>query len=194
DQLEARYPDKPRRNFGLRSDDPETLAAELREEFGSNAVNIVDQATLKQFSLRVFERTFTVTAALNVLTLSVAAFAILTALLTLAGLRLPQLAPVWALGLTRRRLVYLELLRSLALALLTFLFAVPVGLALAWSLLAVVNVEAFGWRLPMHIFPTQWLLLLLLALAAALVAAALPARQLARTAPASFLKVFADER
>ena len=96
--------------------------------------------------------------------------------------------------MTRKRLVRLELMRSLALATLTFVFAVPVGLALAWSLLAVVNVEAFGWRLPMHIFPAHWLVLLALALAAALIAAALPARRLARTAPASFLKVFADER
>ncbi len=192
--LESRYPDRPRLSFGLRTDEPEALAATLRDEFGPDALRIVDQATIKNFSLRVFERTFTVTTALNVLTLSVAAFAMLTALLTLANLRLPQLAPVWALGMTRKRLMQLELLRSLALAALTFIFAVPVGLALAWSLLAVVNVEAFGWRLPMHVFPTQWLVLLLLALAAALIAAALPARRLARTGPASFLKVFAVER
>ncbi len=194
DLLEARYPDRPRLNFGLRSDEPQALADALREEFGLDAANIVDQATLKRFSLRVFERTFTVTAALNVLTLSVAGFAMLTALLTLASLRLPQLAPVWALGITRRRLVHLELMRSLALAVLTFLFALPVGLALAWSLLAVVNVEAFGWRLPLHIFPAHWLVLLALAVAAALIAAAFPARRLAKTAPASFLKVFANER
>ena len=31
--------------------------------------------------------------------------------------------------------------------------ALPLGLALAWVLLAVVNVEAFGWRLPMQVFP-----------------------------------------
>lgn len=194
DLLESRYPERPRLNFGLRTNDPEALAAALRKEFGSDAIRIVDQATIKRFSLRVFERTFTVTAALNVLTLSVAGFAMLTALLTLASLRLPQLAPVWALGMTRKRLVHLELMRSLALAALTFIFAVPVGLALAWSLLAVVNVEAFGWRLPMHVFPAQWLVLLLLALVAAVIAAALPARRLARTGPANFLKVFADER
>jgi putative ABC transport system permease protein len=80
------------------------------------------------------------------------------------------------------------------LATFTFIVAVPVGLALAWSLLAVVNVEAFGWRLPMHLFPMQWLVLFVLALAAAALATALPARHLARTAPADFLKVFSNER
>ncbi len=192
--LKARHPDVVPFNFGLRTADPDRLAAALRDEFGLDPGNIIDQATIKAFSLRVFERTFAVTGALNVLTLSVAGFAILTALLTLASLRLPQLAPAWALGITRRRLARLELLRSLALAALTSVLAVPAGLALAWVLLAVVNVEAFGWRLPMHVFPAQWLLLFALALVAAALAAALPARRLARTEPAQFLKVFADER
>ena len=155
---------------------------------------MIDQAGLKRESLAIFERTFAVTAALNVLTLGVAAFAMLTALLTLSTMRLPQLAPLWALGLTRARLARLEALRSLALAALTFVLALPLGLALAWCLLAVVNVAAFGWRLPMHLFPLQWLWLLLAALLAGLAAAALPVRRLARTAPAAFLKVFADER
>jgi len=194
DLLEARYPGRPRLNFGLRSDEPEALAEALRLQFGLSAASIVDQATIKRFSLEVFERTFTVTGALNVLTLVVAGFAILTALLTLASLRLPQLAPAWALGITRKRLARFELMRSLALAALTFVAALPVGLALAWSLLAVVNVEAFGWRLPMHVFPSQWLALLVLALVAAVTAAVLPARRLAKTAPADFLKVFANER
>ena len=51
--------------------------------------------------LEVDIRAIAVTAALNVLTLAVAGFAILMSLLTLAAIRLPQLAPVWAMGLTR---------------------------------------------------------------------------------------------
>ena len=39
------------------------------------------------------------------------------------------------------------------LAALTAVAALPLGLALAWVLLAVVNVAAFGWRLPMQVFP-----------------------------------------
>ena len=99
------------------------------------------------------ERTFTVTQALNVLTLSVAGFAIFTSLLTQSAMRLPQLAPVWAMGLTRRELAMLELGRALLLAGVTFAAALPLGLGLAWLLLHVVNVEAFGWRLPT---PVDW--------------------------------------
>ncbi|MGR3433643.1 MAG: FtsX-like permease family protein, partial [Shimia sp.] len=156
--------------------------------------NMLDQAEVKRFSLDVFDQTFLVTGALNVLTLGVAGFAMLTSLTTLAGMRLPQIAPLWALGLTRRRLALLELVRALLFAALTWAVAVPLGLVLAWVLLAVVNVEAFGWRLPMQVFPGQWAALALWAAIAAALAAALPAWRLASLAPARLVKVFADER
>ncbi len=76
----------------------------------------------------------------------------------------------------------------------TFIAALPLGLALAWVLLAVVNVEAFGWRLPMYIFPYEWIRLGLVALAAAVVSALIPLRRLTGLAPSELLKVFANER
>ena len=79
------------------------------------------------------------------------------------------------------------------LAALTLLAALPLGLALAWVLLAVINVEAFGWRLPMFLFPAEYARLGFAALIAALFAATWPAIRLARTPPASLLKVFAHE-
>lgn len=194
--LERSFPDVPKLRFGLRVDPEavEDVADRMRSELGLTPAQVIDQASIKGFSLRVFERTFTVTTALDVLTLTVAAFAILTALLTLSGLRLPQLAPVWALGLTRQRIARLELLRSLLLAGLTWVLAVPLGLLLAWTLLAIVNVEAFGWRLPMYVFPLQWIRLFGLALLAGAIAALWPSFRLSRMEPAQFLKVFANER
>ncbi|HSG57407.1 MAG TPA: FtsX-like permease family protein, partial [Paracoccaceae bacterium] len=160
-QLVQHYPDLPRQRLGVRiaPDRVAALRQDLEAEFGLPPDAMVNQAAIKAFSLSVFERTFTVTAALNVLTLGVAGFAILTSLLTLATMRLPQLAPVWALGLTRSALARLELLRAGLLAAITMVAALPLGLALAWVLLAIVNVEAFGWRLPMHVFPADWLVL-----------------------------------
>lgn len=190
------FPTVPQTRFALRiaPEDAPALASTLREDFGLPADAVINQAQIKRFSLQVFEQTFRITGALNILTLGVAGFALLTSLLTLAGMRLPQLAPVWALGLTRARLARFELARSLILAALTFALALPVGLCLAWVLLAIVNVEAFGWRLPMSLFPVDWLRLFGLALVAAALAAALPALRLARTPPATLLKVFAHER
>ena len=191
--LGARYPDAPRLRFGIRTDDPEAVADALAAA-GVSRAGIVDQASIKALSLSIFETTFAVTGVLNVLTLAVAGFAMLAALLTLAAMRLPQLAPVWALGLTRRRLARLELLRTVMLALGTALLALPVGLVLAWTLLAVVNVQAFGWRLPMDVFPGEWAVLIGAAALAAALAAAWPARRLAVLPPRALLEVFASER
>jgi putative ABC transport system permease protein len=182
--------------FGLRiaPEQVASLRVALRDQADIPEAAMIDQAAIKAMSLAVFERTFTVTTALNVLTLAVAGFAILMSLLTLAAMRLPQLAPVWALGLTRRRLAGLDLIRAVVLAALTGALALPLGLALAWALLAVVNVEAFGWRLPMYLFPLDYLRLGVLALLAAALAALWPAWRLSRTPPAQLLGVFRHER
>ncbi len=192
--FETLHPQVVATRFGIRTDDAAALRAALTDQLGLPEGAMIDQAAAKAFSLRVFERTFAVTGALNVLTLGVAGFAIFMSLLTLAALRLPQLAPAWALGLTRAELGRLELARALALAALTALLALPLGLALAWTLLAVVNVAAFGWRLPMFVFPLDYLRLTAIAVVAAGVAAWWPARRLSRTPPAALLKVFAHER
>ncbi|MBC7737168.1 MAG: FtsX-like permease family protein, partial [Candidatus Saccharibacteria bacterium] len=190
------FPDVIALRFGLRLDPSkvDALRADLRSGLGIDDTALVDQASIKAISLAVFDRTFVVTTALNILTLAVAGFAILMSLLTLAAMRLPQLAPVWALGLTRRRLAALDLVRAVLLAALTGALALPLGLALAWALLAVVNVEAFGWRLPMYLFPLDYLRLGGQALLAAALAALWPAWRLSRTPPAQLLGVFRHER
>jgi putative ABC transport system permease protein len=182
--------------FGLRIAPQKVAAlrADLAKSLGVADSAMIDQAGIKAVSLQVFERTFVVTTALNVLTLAVAGFAILMSLLTLAAMRLPQLAPVWALGQTRVRLAVLDLVRAVLLAALTGALALPLGLGLAWALLAIVNVEAFGWRLPMYLFPLDYLRLGVLALVAAALAALWPAWRLSRIPPAQLLGVFRHER
>ncbi|MBF9029379.1 FtsX-like permease family protein [Rhodobacterales bacterium HKCCE3408] len=191
----AAFPDVPPLGLAIRAD-PDAVPGLIEDLRAAGLPDgaISDQANMRRISLMVFERTFRVTDALSALTLGVAGLAILLSFLTLARMRLPQLAPVWAIGQTRTRLAGTELGRSLALAALTFLLALPVGLALAWLLLNRVNTEAFGWRLPMILFPGDWLRLALLAALAAGLAATLPALRLARMAPARLLQVFVHER
>jgi putative ABC transport system permease protein len=194
--LTRRFPEIPLTRMGLRVPPPKipALISALQEKFALDDRNVADQATMKAESTRIFNRTFAVTAALNAFTLGVAGIALLTSLLTLANSRLPQLAPLWAIGITRRRLAAIELLKTMSVALITTIFALPLGLLVAWCLLAVVNVKAFGWRLPFHVFPMQLLWLVGVAMAAALAAAALPVIRLARMQPMSLIRIFANER
>ena len=180
--------------FGIRTQAAAKLRLQIIELVGIDDSAIIDQAAIKALSLNVFERTFVVTSALNVLTLGVASFSILMSLLTLADLRVPQLAPVWALGLTRRHLGWLELLRSVILATIVFVCALPLGLALAWVLLTIINVEAFGWQLPIYLFPVNYLQLGGYALVAAFLAATWPAVRLISTSTSTLLGIFASER
>jgi putative ABC transport system permease protein len=196
DAMLRHFPEIPQTRMGLRVAPTAVpaLVTELQTKFGLDGRNLADQTTLKAESTRIFNRTFAVTAALNAFTLGVAGVALLTSLLTLSNSRLPQLAPLWAIGITRRRLAVIELLKTMSVALITALLALPLGLLVAWCLIAIVNVKAFGWRLPFHIFPLHLIELLAVAMLAALLAALLPVLKLARMQPAALVKIFANER
>nr|WP_301303414.1 FtsX-like permease family protein [Pseudomonas fluorescens] len=189
------WPQLTPNRFNLRIDPqhiPPLLSA-LQARFQLEDSRIVDQARLKGWSVQVFERTFAATAALNSLTLAVAGVALFISLLTQSQSRLGQLAPLWALGVTRRQLMLLNLGQTWLLAVLTLVLALPLGIALAWCLDAVINVQAFGWRLPLRVFPWQLLQLMGLALLATLLASAWPLYSLYRTQPADLLRTFAHE-
>jgi putative ABC transport system permease protein len=196
DAFRGRFPDEPKTRFGLRviPDKIAPLIDEMREKFHLDERHLSDQSALKAESTRIFNRTFAVTAALNTFTLGIAGIALLTSLLTLSNSRLPHLAPLWAVGLTRKQLAGIELLKTISIAFITALLALPLGLLVAWCLIAVVNVRAFGWRLPFHVFPLHLIELLGVAMLAALLAMLAPLARLLRMPPVTLIKVFADER
>lgn len=193
--LLAHWPTLSPARFNLRvaPADVPPLIREVQREFALEDSRIVDQQQLKGWSSQVFERTFAATAALNSLTLGVAGVALFISLLTQSQSRLGQLAPLWALGVTRRQLMLLNLGQTWLLAVLTLILALPLGLLLAWCLDAVINVQAFGWRLPLQVFPGQLAQLLGLAMLATLLASAWPLWQLYRSRPADLLRTFAHE-
>jgi putative ABC transport system permease protein len=169
-----------------------SVEGKLRQRYALDDTQYVEQARLKGWSTQVFSRTFAVTAALNSLTLGVAGLALFIGQLTLGQQRLGQLAPLWALGVPRRWLAWLSLGQTLMLSGFTVLLAIPLGLLLAWCLVAVVNVQAFGWRLPWHVFVSQLAQLAALGLFTSLLASAWPLWQLARRQPGDLLRRFGD--
>ena len=100
DALGQHWPDTPHTRYGLRIATGRVTAVvdALREAFKLNSIHLRDQQSLKAESTRIFNRTFSVTSALNAFTLGVAGIALLTSLLTLSNTRLPQLAPLWSMG------------------------------------------------------------------------------------------------
>ena len=196
DALRATSPDKPVLRYAVRvaPERVDALMNDLQTEFDLSERNMINQADVKAMSMGIFEQTFRVTGALNILTFCVAGFAMLTSLLTLSNMRLPQLAPLWALGQQSKTLAQMELVRTAGLAVMTWIFSIPVGLILAWVLLTVVNVQAFGWLLPMSLFPAEWFRLGGFAVLAAVLAAAWPVIRLIRLPNAALLRSFASDR
>jgi putative ABC transport system permease protein len=175
-QLAARF-DAPPSSIGLvLSDDAnvDALRTALLERFDLGSDALSDQREIKRIATEIFERTFTITRALNALTLAVAALALLASLLTQARSRRQQLAPLWALGVPRAQLAQLNLAQLSGAALATGLLAIPLGIAITWGLVAIINVAAFGWRLPLYLFPGEMAVTLATAVGVALLAAALP--------------------
>lgn len=172
----------------LRTDaDEARFRRDLMDTFGLSGEALVDQQEIKRTARQIFERTFTITRALNALTLGVAALALLATLLAQAHQRQRHLAALWALGVPRRTLVVLPLMQLGGLSLLTGLLALPLGIAITWLLVAVINVAAFGWRLPLQLFPSDIMTMLLTAVGVALLAAILPCWKLWRSAPSTLL-------
>lgn len=196
DWLRQHWPQATLSNLGLTvaSEHLPALKRALGQQFNLDDSRMVEQTTLKRWSAAVFERTFAATAALNSLTLGIAGVALFISLLSLGQSRLGQLAPLWALGVERRRLIWLTLGQTLMLSSFTVLLAIPLGLLLAWCLVAVVNVQAFGWRLPLYVFPGQLLQLAVLGVLTSILASAWPLWQLARRQPSDLLRQFANER
>lgn len=182
------------RQFGIRTRHVNETKEELIRAIGLAPGQFIDQASLKTTSMKVFDRTFTVTRSLNILTMVVASLSLLITLFTLLNLRLPSLSTVWALGFAWRKITWHELVRAMLLTALISICALPTGLGLAWVLLNIVNVEAFGWQLPMHFFPSSYVQIIGLALISASIATLLPTYYLQKKQPSTLLKIFSNDR
>ncbi|GAA3713152.1 FtsX-like permease family protein [Oceanisphaera sediminis] len=171
---------QPGENAGL-------LRRQLTERFDLTPQNLRNQREIKATATAIFERTFAITRALNALTLSVAALALLASLLAQARERRQRLATLWAMGVPLRRLLGIQLAQLAGVSLVTGLLAIPLGIAITACLVWGINVAAFGWRLPLHVFPAEMSLTLAIAVLVALLAAALPMFKLWRTPPRALL-------
>ncbi len=155
DTLVAHFPEAPKLRYGLRvpPDRAQHLKRQLVDEFGIPEAAVIDQASLKQQSRAVFEETFTVTGSLNVLTLGGRRVRDVLKLADPFGDTPTSTCPGLVDGHPPTRPCTLRDRSHPGALVRHFIAAIPVGLGLAWVLLAVVNVEAFGWRLPIDLAP-----------------------------------------
>lgn len=168
--------------------DWDDLRTRLISEFDLADNEVINQQELMAVGLSVFDRTFSVTLALNALTLLVAGIGIFCAVSAIHHHRLPQQALLTALGLTRRERATLLLVQWGLLGLFCIVLVWPFGSLLAWVLAAVVTPVAFGWSFALQPEWRSLPMLTLLAVGSLLLAVLLPSLQLLRASPGQLLR------
>ena len=162
---------------------------ELRAAFAGEAKMIIRSSLgLREHSLAIFDRSFSITVALQMLAMLVAFIGILSALMSLQLERRREVGTLRAVGMTRRQLWKLTLVETGMMGTTAGIIAMPTGFILALILIYIINLRSFGWTLQMYLQPIYFLQALSVALVAALLAGVYPAWRVGRMQPADALR------
>jgi putative ABC transport system permease protein len=161
--------------------DVDGMVSQMKAELNPlQLLNIRSNLALRAESLEVFDRTFTITRALQLITTAVAFVGVLSAMLALQLEKQRQMAILKAIGMTARQLWTLILLETGLIGFVAGLLALPTGYAVALILIEVINRRSFGWTMQMQLEPGPFLQALAIALGAALLAGIYPAYRISR--------------
>ena len=153
----------------------------IREQFkGQQSLSVQSNRSLREGSLEIFDRTFAITDALRLLAVVVAFIGVLSTLMSLQLERTREIGILRSTGMTPRQLGIMTLLETGLMGTMAGVFAMPLGYALAWILIYVINVRSFGWTLQMALEGRYFWQALLVAIVAALLAGLYPAIRLGR--------------
>ena len=155
------------------------IARRLKSEWQVADLTIRDNASIQALASQVFQQTFVLTRAISFLTLLLASLSLLVMGWVFFSARswYFQLLGVWGVppGEVQGQLRRLAMLLTSGVTLV----ALPLGVWLTWALVSRINPLAFGWSLPMAVYPGFWLELGLLMVVIGMVIAWLIGRQLA---------------
>jgi putative ABC transport system permease protein len=169
--------------------DVDAATAELRARLTDfPTVQVNPSRILRQEGLVVFDRTFAITGAMQLITTLVAFIGVLSSLLALQLEKAREMGVLRALGLTVAEMRRLTFWETGLLGASAGLLAVPTGYILAWILIFVINRRSFGWTLQMHLELAPFAQAFLLAVSAALLAALYPAWRIGRMQVAESLR------
>jgi putative ABC transport system permease protein len=151
-------------------------------------LDVRPNADLREEALAIFDRTFAITGAMQLLTTLVAFVGVLSALLSLQLDKQREQGILRAVGLTMRQLWRLAVYESGLLGASAGLLALPTGFALALILIYIINRRAFGWTLQLNMEAAPFIQAFLVALLAALVAGILPTWRISKQATAEAMR------
>jgi len=156
--------------------DAQALAEYLQVELAATQSLLVRaNHDLRETTLEVFDRTFAITGALQLMTTIVAFIGVLSAMMSLQLDKQRQLGILKAIGLTARQLWQLITLETGLMGAVAGILAMPTGYMLALILVYIINRRSFGWTLQMRITPEPFIQAFIIAVLAAVLAGLYPA-------------------
>jgi putative ABC transport system permease protein len=162
---------------------------QLRAAFaGEQELLVRSNRNTRASALEVFDRTFAITVALQLLATIVAFIGIFSTLMSLQLERSREIGVLRSTGMTRRQLWRLSMLETGLLGSTAGLIAMPMGILLAIILIYIINLRSFGWTLAMQLQPADFIQAFLVALGAALLAGIYPAWRMGQMQPANALR------
>ena len=135
---------------------------------------------LRDDALEVFDRTFAITSALQLMTTIVAFVGVLSAMMSLQLDKQRQLGILKAIGLTGRQVWRLITLETGLMGTVAGLLSMPTGYVLALILVFIINRRSFGWTLQMQLTPEPFIQAFVIAVGAAVLAGLYPALRIIR--------------
>ncbi len=161
--------------------DPDRVRAEMLDSLDEgHRVFIFSNQTLKREVLQVFDSTFAITYALEVIAIAVAMLGVAGTLLTLVLERRRELSLLRLTGADRRQVSRMVIIEAAMIGAVSQGIGLAVGLGLSLVLIYVINVQSFGWTIQFHLplaFLVQASILVVLATS---VAGIYPARRAAQ--------------
>jgi putative ABC transport system permease protein len=158
--------------------DPERVRAEIIAglDEGHRAFIYTNRA-LRAEVLRIFDSTFAITYALELIAVVVAMLGVAATLLTLVLERKRELTMLRLIGAARRQVQRVVVIEAALIGACSMAIGLVTGLALSLLLVYVINVQSFGWTIQFRV-PVAFLVQVSLAVVAATALAGfLPARQ-----------------
>ncbi|OBT13476.1 ABC transporter permease [Vibrio sp. UCD-FRSSP16_10] len=166
----------------------DVLTSKLVGIYRIPADRVVNNTTIHQQALKIFDRTFGITDTLGNLTLIVALFGIFFATLAGEASRLHNVALLRCLGVSGKELVFVGGAQLFAFGIVSSCVAIPLGMVLASNVVELILKKTFGWSMQLHVVPWDYLGTLALTVSALMLAGAIPVLQVIRRTPMKSLR------
>ncbi|MDB5072001.1 MAG: hypothetical protein JWM87_3112 [Candidatus Eremiobacteraeota bacterium] len=114
-------------------------------------IDVATNRELRELVVQIFDRTFAITYALDVIAIAIAVMGVVSTLFALVLERRREFGLLRYLGVTARGVRVTVLTEAAGIGVLGGVLGVAVGMLLALLLIFVINRQAFGWLIELHV-------------------------------------------